>query len=518
MFHPTAKLAPKHHGPFPIIRVLSPITCELCLLVQWKLHPVFHVDLLTPYRKTEFHGANYDKPPPDLIDGEEEYKVEQIVASRRFGQGHKLQYLIKWKGYPDAENQWVAKEDVFAEDAIKQFHNLNSDPGVHIRRVQTDSDSHLPFSECPLPGLSLALSLKTCSTSTLVNPNVTLNSAYSTTSLTSMEESTPASVGSRVASTITTTEPMIIPEAPYAPPEPPFRRYADTHDSIGCADLTTPEEEAHSRNALARALGTAPATANVIAVATDGAPITRDELDAVMQRFPTPPKGALGSPEPEDLGYHLLHQTTGEVCNDVPLTKAEVNRLLDALSEHAAGPSPGPLLTRPCHGAAEVMAGGSSAVEGPATRTRPGSTASAQAAGSHVMAVTRNPGEEELFPAEHPFIRLEPATLPDDTPHICATDGTLLFKGNVSHVLLHAYVHPSAPCHHARPDHAPPGFVHNHGNNYVPFITTYNGVRQPVNFVQTILTPDPLVVGIHKDSDFVFAKPLHATPEYVFGE
>jgi hypothetical protein len=46
------------------------------------------------------------------------------------------------------------------------------------------------------------------------------------------------------------------------PPEPPFRRYADTHDSIGCADLTTPEEEARSHNAQARALGTAPAMTN----------------------------------------------------------------------------------------------------------------------------------------------------------------------------------------------------------------------------------------------------------------
>jgi hypothetical protein len=103
MFHPTAKLAPKRHGPFPIIRVLSPITYELRLPVQWKLHPMFHVDLLTPYRETEFHSTNYDKPPPDLIDGEEEYEVERIVASRRFGRGHKLQYLVKWKGYPDAE-------------------------------------------------------------------------------------------------------------------------------------------------------------------------------------------------------------------------------------------------------------------------------------------------------------------------------------------------------------------------------------------------------------------------------
>jgi hypothetical protein len=54
--------------------------------------------------------------------------------------------------------------------------------------------------------------------------------------------------------------------------------------------------------------------------------------------------------------------------------------------------------------------------------------------------------------------------------------------------------------------------------NTSPFITTHDGVRQLVDFVQTIFTPDLLVVGLRKDADFVFAKPLHATPEYVFGE
>jgi hypothetical protein len=38
-----------------------------------------------------------------------------------------------------------------------------------------------------------------------------------------------------------------------------------------------------------------------------------------------------------------------------------------------------------------------------------------------------------------------------------------------------------------------------------------------VDFVQTIFTANPLVLGIRLDTDFVFAKPLHATPEYVFG-
>ena len=58
-YHPTAKLAPKRHGPFPIERALSTITYQLTLPEQWKIHDVFHVDLLTPYRETEFHGPNY---------------------------------------------------------------------------------------------------------------------------------------------------------------------------------------------------------------------------------------------------------------------------------------------------------------------------------------------------------------------------------------------------------------------------------------------------------------------------
>jgi hypothetical protein len=488
---------------------------------------VFHVDLLTPYRETEFHGVNYDKPPPDLINGEEEYEVERIVASRRFGRGCKLQYLIKWKGYPDAENQWVAKEDVFMEDAIREFHDLSSDSGAHIRRVQADPESHPPSSEYPLPGPLREPFERTSLTSTLVSSAGSLNSAYFATSPTSTDGNTTASAASTAVSTTTTTtrlRSMITPEPPYAPTEPPFRRYADTHDSIGCADLTTPEEEIRSHNALARALGTTPATAtnianwnSVVAVTTDGTPITRDELEAVMRRFPTPAAGALSSPEPEDPGYHLLSQTTREPCNDTPLTKAEVNRLLDALPQRAAGPSPGPLPTRPRHGTAEVVAGGRPVVEEATTRARPGSTGNAQEEGGRVAAVTGDPSKEDLFPAEHPFIRLEPAARPDDTPHLCAADGTPLYKGNIGNTLLHAYAHPSALRCHAWPDQPPPGFVQNRGDQYVPFVTTHNNVRRQVDFVQTIFTSNPLVIGIHTDSDLVFAKPLHATPEYVFG-
>jgi hypothetical protein len=110
--------------------------------------------------------------------------------------------------------------------------------------------------------------------------------------------------------------------------------------------------------------------------------------------------------------------------------------------------------------------------------------------------VTGYPGEEDLFPAEHPYIQLEPANHPDDTLHLCATDGTPLYKGNISHALLHAYAHPAAPRRRVRPDQPPPGFVNNWGDQYIPFVTTHDHVQHQVDFVQTILTSDLLVIGL----------------------
>jgi hypothetical protein len=53
------KMAPKREGPFLITEVLSPITYQLELPLSWKIHDVFHVTLLRPYKETEIYGENY---------------------------------------------------------------------------------------------------------------------------------------------------------------------------------------------------------------------------------------------------------------------------------------------------------------------------------------------------------------------------------------------------------------------------------------------------------------------------
>ena len=80
--HPTTKLAPRQYGPFTITKIISPVVYQLELPGHWAIHNIFHASLLTPYKETEEHGTNYVQPPPDIIEGEEEYEVERIMNSR----------------------------------------------------------------------------------------------------------------------------------------------------------------------------------------------------------------------------------------------------------------------------------------------------------------------------------------------------------------------------------------------------------------------------------------------------
>jgi hypothetical protein len=142
---PTTKLAPRWHGPFKIIQVMSAVNYRLELPMQWSIHPVFHIDLLTPYKEIIMHGPNFTRPTPELIDGEEEYSVEKILDSRHFGRRQQLQYLVKWEGYPDAENMWVDKDDVFADDKVQEFKASNPDAATHIRGTSSAKSPHSPL-------------------------------------------------------------------------------------------------------------------------------------------------------------------------------------------------------------------------------------------------------------------------------------------------------------------------------------------------------------------------------------
>ena len=101
------KITTKREGPFVIKKVLGPVNYKLKLPQGWKIHKTFHTSLLTPYTETRTHGENFTRPPPDLIDGEQEWEVERIIAHK----GRKnCQYQVKWLGYE--ELSWETEKDL----------------------------------------------------------------------------------------------------------------------------------------------------------------------------------------------------------------------------------------------------------------------------------------------------------------------------------------------------------------------------------------------------------------------
>ena len=78
---PSKKLAPKLYSPFKILEQRGERAYMLEISNRWKIHPVFHVSLLEPYRTST--RPTREQPPmtPEDIDRDLEWEVEKIVKS-----------------------------------------------------------------------------------------------------------------------------------------------------------------------------------------------------------------------------------------------------------------------------------------------------------------------------------------------------------------------------------------------------------------------------------------------------
>ncbi|KAF8761059.1 hypothetical protein RHS01_00629 [Rhizoctonia solani] len=114
------KLDPKRLGPFKVTKKVSSHAYRLELPETLKIHDVFYVGLLSKAHESPSQPFP-SRPPPETIEGEEEYEVEQIIDSKR--QQGKWFYLIKWKGYGPEDNSWEPEELLeHSQEEVKRFN------------------------------------------------------------------------------------------------------------------------------------------------------------------------------------------------------------------------------------------------------------------------------------------------------------------------------------------------------------------------------------------------------------
>ena len=94
----TRKLARLYDGPFEVQERIGQNAYRLKLPASVRLHPVFNVSQLRPYRQPTdmFPDRVVDPQPPVVVDGEEEYEVEAVISHRDLRRGGRTrrQYLV----------------------------------------------------------------------------------------------------------------------------------------------------------------------------------------------------------------------------------------------------------------------------------------------------------------------------------------------------------------------------------------------------------------------------------------
>ena len=117
---------PKFIGPLKITKVISDTAYKLTLPTTIKIHDVFHVSLLRPYRT----DGRAQPPSPILSAGEEWFLVDSLV-SHRVRRG-KREYLVRYTGYGPEHNLWSPEAAVSLLNAFPVYwYSIGLEPPVN---------------------------------------------------------------------------------------------------------------------------------------------------------------------------------------------------------------------------------------------------------------------------------------------------------------------------------------------------------------------------------------------------
>ncbi|PIL28875.1 hypothetical protein GSI_08921 [Ganoderma sinense ZZ0214-1] len=224
------KLVDRYAGPYLVKCKVGNLAYELKLPKDLALHPVFHVSLLLPHKESQLPGRHPPEPASIEVEGEEEYEVEEVLESRRYGRWKKLQYLVHWMGWGPEHDSWEDAADLAnAPTVVQKFHSTHLDAPSPFNKktksltvepcsalaaqVLVDALARLPSRNSGLGGSTTTGRLPTpravsTPARTVSSPACTISTTTRTVSTTARTASTTVRTVSTTASSPRSTNPM----------------------------------------------------------------------------------------------------------------------------------------------------------------------------------------------------------------------------------------------------------------------------------------------------------------------
>jgi hypothetical protein len=138
---PTTKLDSQNAGPWTIVDMKGH-SFVLDTPPWYKGSKLFHADRLRKAAQDPMPQQQAVPEPPTEINGEPEWDVERILASRLFGQRKKLQYQVSWVGL-DPDEEWYPAGDLKNSPLLLEaFHQENPEaagPPIRLRQWIRDA-------------------------------------------------------------------------------------------------------------------------------------------------------------------------------------------------------------------------------------------------------------------------------------------------------------------------------------------------------------------------------------------
>ncbi len=115
------KLMPRWVGPFPVVERIGTLAYRLELPASMRIHPVFHVSLLQPYRED---GRVQPPPLPFYVGKQLAYTADRILdhkAVRRGRRKNMKEFLVRWEGYGPEHDTWEPEACLLDKSLVQTY-------------------------------------------------------------------------------------------------------------------------------------------------------------------------------------------------------------------------------------------------------------------------------------------------------------------------------------------------------------------------------------------------------------